>query len=52
LAKKYGFAARKIPMKNTHHAEMKEYLISKNLEWMQHRIVIAGVAREERQKAL
>ena len=34
LAKKYDFAIKKIPMKNTHHAEMKEYIISKNLGWV------------------
>jgi len=34
LAKKYEFKIKKIPMKNTHNTEMKEYIISKNLEWI------------------
>ena len=34
LAKKYNFEIKKIPMKNTHNMEMKEYIISKNLEWI------------------
>lgn len=34
LAKKYNFAAKPIPMKNTHHATMTELVIGKNLEWM------------------
>jgi DNA adenine methylase len=34
LAKQYGFKIKKIPMKNTHNIEMKEYIISKNLEWV------------------
>jgi DNA adenine methylase len=34
LAKKYDFKIKKIPMKNTHNTEMKEYIISKNLEWI------------------
>jgi len=33
LAKKYDFKIKEIPMKNTHNTEMKEYIISKNLEW-------------------
>jgi len=33
LAKKHGFSARTIPMKNTHHAEMTELLIGRNLDW-------------------
>lgn len=33
LAEKYGFATRAIPMKNTHHAEMTELLISRSLDW-------------------
>jgi DNA adenine methylase len=34
LAKRYDFKIKKIPMKNTHNTEMKEYIISKNLEWV------------------
>jgi prophage tail gpP-like protein len=34
LAKRFDFEIKKIPMKNTHNMEMKEYIISKNLEWI------------------
>jgi DNA adenine methylase len=34
LAQKYKFSIKKIPMKNTHNREMKEYVISKNLQWI------------------
>jgi len=34
LAKKYEYEIKKIPMKNTHNMEMKEYIISKNLGWI------------------
>ena len=34
LAKKYGFQAKPIPMKNTHHAAMTELVIGRDLEWM------------------
>ena len=33
LAARHGFAVRPIPMKNTHHAEMTELLVSKDLAW-------------------
>ncbi len=33
LAQKHGFAVQAIPMKNTHHAQMSELLISRNLDW-------------------
>lgn len=33
LAQKYGFQVQAIPMKNTHHAEMTELIIGRNLEW-------------------
>ena len=33
LARKYKFAVKAIPMKNTHHAEMTELLIGRNLDW-------------------
>jgi len=34
LAEKYGFETRTIAMKNTHHAEMKELLIGRDLSWL------------------
>jgi len=34
LAKRYGFEAKPIPMKNTHHAAMTELVIGKDLSWM------------------
>ena len=34
LSKRYGFQAKPIPMKNTHHAAMTELVIGKNLNWM------------------
>ncbi len=34
LAIKHGFMAKPIPMKNTHHAEMTELVIGKDLAWM------------------
>ncbi len=34
LAQKQGFASRLLPMKNTHHAEMHELLIGRNLDWL------------------
>ena len=34
LAKNHNFDLKKIPMKNTHNKEMREYIISKNLEWL------------------
>lgn len=33
LAQKHGFAVKAIAMKNTHHAEMKELLIGRDLSW-------------------
>lgn len=33
LARKYGFDTELVAMKNTHHAEMKELLIGRNLDW-------------------
>lgn len=33
LADRYGFDTELIPMKNTHHAEMTELLIGRNLDW-------------------
>ena len=34
LAHRHGFATRAIAMKNTHHAEMSELLIGRNLDWV------------------
>jgi DNA adenine methylase len=34
LAKKHNFETRPIPMKNTHHADMRELVIGKDLSWM------------------
>ncbi len=33
LAERHAFASLPIPMKNTHHAEMTELLIGRNLDW-------------------
>ena len=34
LVQKNKFSLMEIPMKNTHNREMKEYIISKNLQWV------------------
>lgn len=34
LAVKYSLQAKPIPMKNTHHAEMTELVIGRDLSWM------------------
>ncbi len=34
MARKHGFQMRLVPMKNTHHATMKELVIGKDLKWM------------------
>lgn len=34
LARKHGFQMRLIPMNNTHHAQMFELVIGKNLSWL------------------
>ena len=39
LARKYGFQFKPIPMKNTHHAELTELVIGRNLDWMVDTIV-------------
>jgi len=44
LARKHGFETKAVPMKNTHHAEMTELLISRNLDWVEE----GGVFRDER----
>jgi len=33
MARRYGFSVQAIPMKNTHHAQMTELLISRDLSW-------------------
>lgn len=44
LAEKHGFQTKPVAMKNTHHAEMDELLIGKNLDWVED----GGVFREEK----
>ena len=34
LAEKFGFDTKPVAMKNTHHAEMSELLIGRNLNWL------------------
>ena len=34
LAQRYGFVRQTVAMKNTHHAAMKELLISRSLDWL------------------
>jgi len=34
LADQFGFESRPVKMKNTHHAQMTELLIGRNLEWL------------------
>lgn len=34
LASKFGFRTALVPMKNTHHAVMKELLVGRNLDWL------------------
>jgi DNA adenine methylase len=35
LAERHGFDAREVAMKNTHHAEMTELLIGRDLSWLE-----------------
>lgn len=35
LTKEHGFESKAVAMKNTHHAEMNELLIGKNLNWLE-----------------
>ena len=44
LAKRHGFETKAVPMKNTHHAEMAELLIGRNLDWVED----GGIFREEK----
>lgn len=43
LAEKHGFETKPVAMKNTHHAEMDELLIGRNLDWVEE----GGIIREE-----
>jgi DNA adenine methylase len=43
LAERHGFATKPVAMKNTHHAEMNELLVGRDLGWVEN----AGVFREE-----
>lgn len=43
LAEKHGFQTKPVAMKNTHHAEMDELLIGRNLDWVED----GGIFREE-----
>lgn len=38
LARQFGFDTEPVAMKNTHHAEMNELLIGKNLDWARRRV--------------
>ncbi|MGH7951482.1 MAG: DNA adenine methylase [Limisphaerales bacterium] len=42
LAEKHGFQTKPVAMKNTHHAEMDELLIGRNLDWVEE----GGIFRE------
>jgi len=43
FAEVFGFEAKAVPMENTHHAEMAELLIGRNLDWVE----AGGIFREE-----
>jgi DNA adenine methylase len=43
LAGRHGFQTKPVAMKNTHHAEMNELLIGRNLDWVDN----GGVFPEE-----
>jgi DNA adenine methylase len=45
LAERHGFATKPVAMKNTHHAEMNELLIGRDLSWCEY----GGVFRDEPQ---
>ncbi len=42
LARRHGFQTKPVAMKNTHHAEMNELLIGRDLSWVED----GGVFRE------
>jgi len=43
LAERHGFETKPVAMKNTHHTEMDELLIGRNLDWVED----GGIFREE-----
>jgi DNA adenine methylase len=43
LAERHGLQTKPVAMKNTHHAEMDELLIGRNLDWVED----GGIFREE-----
>ena len=43
LAKQHGFETKAVAMKNTHHTEMSELLIGRDLSWTEE----GGLFREE-----
>jgi DNA adenine methylase len=43
LAERHGFETKLVAMKNTHHAEMNELLIGRDLHWVEE----GGIFREE-----
>lgn len=43
LAEQHCFETKSVPMKNTHHAEMTELLIGRNLDWVED----GGIFRED-----
>jgi len=43
LAQRHGFETKPVAMKNTHHAEMDELLIGRDLDWVED----GGIFREE-----
>jgi DNA adenine methylase len=47
LAERHGFETKAVSMKNTHHAEMDELLIGRDLSWVEH----GGIFREEATEA-
>jgi len=34
LARRYNMDTRLVPMRNTHHAKLKELVIGRNLDWV------------------
>ncbi|HLG61740.1 MAG TPA: DNA adenine methylase [Ktedonosporobacter sp.] len=44
IARQYNFDMQAIPMKNTHHTEMTELLISRNLEWLRQPIRLPNLS--------
>lgn len=52
LARRHSFQMRLISMKNTHHAQMEELVIGKNLDWMDRLPVVREPAIEYQASAL